>query len=109
MAVCTNGRIRVSSRDGTLMDTVQNLLILFVMALLAGGVHFERKIPRAGSGDFGMRKTGYVRVTVHTGNVFLGMDRGIESRAIDGQRQGLAAHFSGQTLIFVAKKTSIVR
>lgn len=89
MAIGTDSGVRVACRKGGLVHTIQYFLILFGVTLLAGGVHFQRKIARAAGGHFGVREAGDVRVTIHTGNLFFAMHGGGIFSELNSQGNGL--------------------
>ena len=85
MAVCADGSVRIACCKSLLVNTIQHFLILFVVTFLAGGIHLQRKIAGTAGSHFGMRKTGDIRMAVHTGDVFRSMHRGTKLCAVDGQ------------------------
>jgi hypothetical protein len=86
VTVAANGSIGITSRDRVLEDTIQCLLILVRMAVLAGGIELKREIARTCRCHFRMREPGNIRMAVYTGDIFGSMYRSFEGCGIDRDR-----------------------
>src|SRR5829696_3527136 len=108
MTVCADGSICIASGQSGLMYTVQHLLILFIMTLLAGGIQFERKITWTAGSHFGMRKACDIRMAVHTGYIFSAMYRCTKLCDINGQWERLVSNLCCHPLLLMTTKTCFV-
>jgi hypothetical protein len=54
------------------MDRIQGFIVLILMAFLADGIHFQRKLALGLYLEVGVREGGYVCVTLHACNALMG-------------------------------------
>src|SRR5215216_737623 len=109
MTIRADGSVCIASCQSGLMNTIQYLLILFIMTFLTGGIHFERKITGTAGSYFGMGKISDIRMAIYTSDIFSAMYRGSEFRGINGQWERLASNLCGHSLLLMTDQTLFIR
>ena len=73
MAIRANGGVRVPRGESSLVNTIQDLLILLSVTLLAGWVHLKGKITRTAGSHRRMWETCNIRMAIHTSDLLSSM------------------------------------
>jgi hypothetical protein len=108
MTIGTDRRICVTRGQLILVYAIERCLVLIGVTVLAGGIKLQPKIARAAGGHFGVWEVCDVGVAIHTGNIFLPVDRGFEGLRVDRDRKRLISDLGGHPLLLMTSETRLI-